>query len=221
MVMRPRWVVQVAGDRPEVPFLCASAARIEHRRHRLVDRDLGRAQNEFPQPKIQRLELRGRIAHPECQRRAFDRDALAQQHLGLAIERQMPSIFGNQDRGHHRLGRQPALDQPFRRWCLDHALFAGPAGVLGTMRHDHPILGGDDVETLGGVLPDDVHCAMTAWTRGNLGYECDVDAGKMGRQRSAVGAPFLPLGIGRGFRRVFLVLLRILLGDRRLDILQR
>src|SRR3954447_3460071 len=43
----------------------------------------------------------------------------------------------------------------------------------------------------------------------------------MGRQRSAVGAPFLPLGLGRGFRRVVLVLLRILLGDRRLDILQR
>jgi hypothetical protein len=64
-------------------------------------------------------------------------------------------------------------------------------------------------------------CAMTAWTRGNLGCERDVDAGKMGRQRSAVGAPFLPLGIGRGFRGVFLVLLRILLGDRRLDILQR
>ena len=74
-------------------------------------------QNEFPQPKIQRLELRGRIAHPECQRRALDRDALAQQNLGLAIERQMPSIFGNQDRGHHRLGRQPAFDQPFRRWA--------------------------------------------------------------------------------------------------------
>ena len=74
----------------------------------------------------------------------------------------MPSIFGDQDRGHHRLGRQPALDQPFRRWCLDHALFAGPAGVLGTMRHDHPILGGDDVETLGGVLPDPVLEAAAA-----------------------------------------------------------
>jgi hypothetical protein len=35
------------------------------------------------------------------------------------------------------------------------------------------------------------HYAMTAWTRGNLGCERDVDAGKMGRQRSAVGAPFL------------------------------
>ena len=42
----------------------------------------------------------------------------------------------------------------------------------------------------------------------------------MGRQRSAVGAAFLRSGLG-GFRRVLLVLLRFLLGDRRLDILQR
>jgi hypothetical protein len=132
----------------------------------------------------------------------------------------MPGIFGDQDRGHHRLGRQPALDQPFGRWGLDHGLFAGPAGVLGTMRHDHPVLGRDHVESLGGVLPDDVHHAMTAWADGTLGREYDVDAGKMGRQRSAVGATLLPLGIGRLFRRFLLVLLRVLLGDRRLDIFQ-
>jgi hypothetical protein len=43
----------------------------------------------------------------------------------------------------------------------------------------------------------------------------------MRRQRSAVGTTLLPLGIGRGFRRFVIVLLRVLLGDRRLDILQR
>jgi len=41
------------------------------------------------------------------------------------------------------------------------------------------------------------------------------------RGRWAGSDPRLAQGIGRGFRRVFLVLLRILLGDRRLDILQR
>ena len=89
------------------------------------------------------------------------------------------------------------------------------------MRHDHPVLGGDHVETLGGILPDDVHRAMTARTDGTLGCQRDVDARKMSRQRSAVGATLLPVGIGRGFRRVLLVLLRILLGNRCLDILQR
>jgi len=38
----------VAGDRPEVSFLGAATAGIEHRRHSLIDRDLDRAQNEFP-----------------------------------------------------------------------------------------------------------------------------------------------------------------------------
>ena len=45
----------VAGDRPEVSLLGAAAAGIEHRRHRLVDRDLARGQNELAQPKIERL----------------------------------------------------------------------------------------------------------------------------------------------------------------------
>jgi hypothetical protein len=44
---------------------------------------------------------------------------------------------------------------------------------------------------------------------------------KMSRQRSAVGATLLLLEIGRIFRRFLLVLLRVLLGDRGLDILQR
>ena len=49
----------IAGDRPEVSLLGASPAGIEHRRHRLIDGDLERAQNEFTQPKIKRLQLRG------------------------------------------------------------------------------------------------------------------------------------------------------------------
>jgi hypothetical protein len=81
-------------------------------------------------------------------------------------------------------------------------------------------LGWDHVETLGGVLPDDVHHAMTARTDRTLGRERDVDARKMSRQRSAVGATLLPLGIGRLFRRFLLVLFRILFGYRRFYILQ-
>jgi hypothetical protein len=61
---------------------------------------------------------------------------------------------------------------------------------------------------------------MTAWTDGTVGRERDVEARKMSRQRSAVGATLLPLCIGQLFRRFLLVLFRVLLGDRRLDILQ-
>jgi hypothetical protein len=112
----------VTGGGPEVSFLVAAAAGIKHRRYGLIDRDLARGQDEFAQPKVERLEFGGRIADPERQNRALDVEALRKQHLGLPIERQMPGVFGNQHVGDHRLGGQPALDQPFRRsrgsWCL-------------------------------------------------------------------------------------------------------
>src|SRR5260370_8842226 len=89
------------------------------------------------------------------------------------------------------------------------------------MRHNHLVLGGDYLETLSGILPDDVHRATTAWTDGTVGRERDVDARKMGRQRSAVGATLLPLCIGRPFLRFLLVLFLVLLSERYLDVLQR
>jgi hypothetical protein len=77
----------VTSDGPEISFLGAAAARIEHRRHGLIDRDLTRGQNEFAEPNIERLELGCRIAHPERQDRALDVEALGEEHLGLPIER--------------------------------------------------------------------------------------------------------------------------------------
>src|SRR6266566_3643642 len=85
--LRRRWAQQKASVIAEVSFLGAAAAGIEHWRHGLIDRDLARGQNEFAQPKIERLELGGRIAHPERQDRALDVEALREQHLGLPIER--------------------------------------------------------------------------------------------------------------------------------------
>jgi hypothetical protein len=42
----------------------------------------------------------------------------------------VPSILGDQRGGDHRLGRQPALDQPFGRRRLHHRLLAGPGGQI-------------------------------------------------------------------------------------------
>src|SRR3954468_1731906 len=54
----------VASDGPEVSLLGAAAAGIEHRRDRLINRDLGRRQDELAQATIDRHKLRGRIADP-------------------------------------------------------------------------------------------------------------------------------------------------------------
>jgi hypothetical protein len=67
----------VAGNDPEVSLLGAAAAGIEHRRHRLIDRDLVRGQNELAQPQTDRFELGGRVAHPERQQRAREVETCA------------------------------------------------------------------------------------------------------------------------------------------------
>ena len=103
----------------------------------------------------------------------------------------MPGVFGDQHGGDHRLGRQPALDQPFRRRRLHHRLLAGPAGIFGTMRHDHPVLGRDHVEPLGGLLADHMHRRPTARAVGVFGRDRHVDARQMGGKRAAIGATLL------------------------------
>ena len=127
----------------------------------------------------------------------------ASQHLGLPIERQMPGVFGDQHRGDHRLGRQPALDQPFGRRRLNHRLLAGAAGIFGTVRHDHPELRRDHVEPLRGVLADHMHRRAAARAVGVFGLDRHMNARQMGGQRAAIGAALL--GARRCGRRVLLV----------------
>jgi hypothetical protein len=54
--------------------------------------------------------------------RPLDVEPSGEQHLSLPVERQMPSIFGNENGGDHRFGRQPAFDQPFQRRRLQPML---------------------------------------------------------------------------------------------------
>jgi len=61
------------------------------------------------------------------------------------------------------------------------------------MRHDHPILRRNHVEPLGHILPDDMQRTSAAGTDRMLGSDSNVDAGKMRRQRAAVGMPLLLL----------------------------
>ena len=58
----------VPGDRPEVAVLDPAAAGVEHRRLRLVDRDLAGAEDHLAQAQIERLEFGRGVSHPERQR---------------------------------------------------------------------------------------------------------------------------------------------------------
>jgi len=56
---------------------------------------------------------------------------VGRQHLCLTIEWQMPMILGIDHMRDEPLGRQPTLDQSFRRGVLENAAMAGAARRAG------------------------------------------------------------------------------------------
>ena len=96
----------IARDRPEVAGLGLAAPGIEHRYRRLIDSQFGGREEICLEPLVERHQLRGRIADPEGERRAIKLDALGGQHFVLAIERQVPAVFGHQHGGDDGFGRQ-------------------------------------------------------------------------------------------------------------------
>lgn len=209
----------ITGDRPEVSLLGAAAAGIEHRGHRLVHRDLARGQDEFAQPTINRHQFRRCIADPEGEGRALDIEPLREQHLRLAVQRQMPGVFGDQHGGDHRLGRQPALDQPFGRARLHHRLLTGAARIFGTVRHNHPELRRDHVEPLRSLFADHMHRRLAAGAVRVVGLDRYVEARQMGGKCAAVGTA---LGGPRlGSRCILLVLAGLISGNGLLDVFER
>ena len=66
----------------------------------------------------------------------------------------MVGILGNQHLRDQRLGRQPALDDPWRRRRLDHRALARAAAVARPTCDQHPEGGRHDIEPLGNILAD-------------------------------------------------------------------
>ena len=97
-----------------------------------------------------------------------------------------------------------------------HDLLAGPAGELGAMGDDDPMLRGDHIEPLGRLFPDHMHRRPAARAARVFWRDRLVDARQMLRQRAAVGlAPCA--------RRVrgLLLLGRLAPRNRLLDVFQR
>ena len=130
----------------------------------------------------------------------------------------MPGIFGHQHVGHHRLGRQPTLDQPFRRRRLNHSLFAGTASIFGTVSHDHPELRRNDVEPLRGLLANHMHGRTTAGAVGVFRRDRYIDARQMGGKRTAIDAALVAARSCR--RRILLVVSGLVAGNGLLGIFQ-
>ena len=97
-------------------------------------------------------------------------------------------IFGHDDMGDERLGRNAVLDQPFRCRRLAHFALTGSAGVFRTAQDEHLELRGGYVEPLGDILANPMLETATA----RAGFICDIDddlfARQMWRQRAAIDA---------------------------------
>jgi hypothetical protein len=168
------------------------------------------AQHGLLQAAHHRRDLGGGVADPGRQRRAVDLHPLAGHHLRLPIQRLMVGEAADHDVGDHRLGRQAALDQAWRRGLLHHHARAGAASKLRPPGDQHAVLRRDHVEPLGAVLADLDHHRLTARAGGVGRPQHHFDARQMGGQCAAAGTPFLyprapqhgiaSLGFGRGLR---------------------
>ena len=208
----------VAGDRPEVAGLGPAAARIEHRRPRLVDEQLRRAEQLVAQQTPQRFELGRRVTHPGGERRAVDGDTLAGQHLRLTVERRMVGIFRHQHVRHHPLGGQAALDQPGRRRRLHHRARAGSAAVFRAAGDDDLVACRNHVETLGPVLADDVHRTIAARAHRRFRLDHHLDPRQVIRQ-GATALPPLPTA-RLAHRLIRLLLFGLAFGNRLFEVLE-
>jgi hypothetical protein len=115
-------------------------------------------------------------------------DALAGVDLCLAVERQVIEVFRDQDVGHHRLGRQAAVDQARRRRRLHHGALASPAAIARPADYPHLKVCRHHVELFGHVLADHVQRAATARAGLLLRLDHHLLARQVLRQAATVAA---------------------------------
>ena len=149
---------------PEPPGLGLASAGLEHRQRRLVGEHLVRRQHRAEHQLIERRQPPARTSHPGTQRRTIQRDALALEHLRLAVERQRITELADHHMRDQRFRRHAAIDRPLRRRRLHHGALAGAASIARPAHHLHAQLGRNQVELLGAVLADHMQRAATAGT---------------------------------------------------------
>jgi len=95
---------------------------------------------------VEGFQLGGSCPDPIRQGGALDVDAMPHENLGLAVERQMVGILGDDHIGNERFRRQSTLDEACRRGGLHDTIGARAARKLWPTRHDYADLGRDLVK---------------------------------------------------------------------------
>lgn len=188
----------VARIGKQLTRLGAAASGIEHRRRRLVGKELVGRLQPLEQPLVDRSEQEGCLADPVGERRPIQVHALARVDLGLAVERKMVGVFADQNMRDGRFGGDTAFNEARRRGRLHHDLLAASAGVFGPARDDHAELGRHDVEALGTILAHDVQHSLAAAAGLVLDVDDLLDTRQVGRQGAPVGTALPGASLARG-----------------------
>ena len=117
----------------------------------------------------------------------------------------MLAVLGHQNLGQHRLGGDASGQWPLGCRRLHHRALAAAAPVTRAADPLDPVQRGNDVEHLGHVFADHVHCAAAARAVFVLDIEDDLDPWQMRWQGTAVAlrwlAPARRLLVGRRLTR--------------------
>jgi hypothetical protein len=105
------------------------------------------------------------------------------------MERDAVAVLGHQHLRQQRLDGQAAGDDARRRRQLVHPVLAPPAGIARPDGHQHPELGGHDIEPFSPVLAYPPHFLAAARAAPVGKVQHLLDAFEMDRQPAAVAAP--------------------------------
>jgi hypothetical protein len=184
----PRPVIDSIAPQP--PGLGLTPAGIEHRQRGLIGEHLVRGQHRAEHQLIQRRQPPASTSDPGAQRRTVQCDALALEHLCLAVERKRITEFADHDVRNQRFRRHAAIDWPLRRGCLHHRALAGTASIAWPAHHFHAQLGRNQIEHLGAIVADHVQGAATAGALLALDVDDDLVARQVCGQRTAIAVGY-------------------------------
>ena len=182
---RMRWTQPwpvIAGMRPELGDTYPSSSFLQNRHAGLVAEDPGLSVDIGQQALVERAHPPGDLAHPAACGRTIEDNALAGQHLDLAIERDRPGKARGGDPGQRRGRDHRAGDRALRRRRLHDAFPAVAAAIERPHRADDPDDRGNPVECLTGILTDPVQRAAAARAVEIVGKDELLDALEMGGQ---------------------------------------
>lgn len=155
----------MADRRPPAPKVGRpwfAYARIKPRERRLITEYPWLGADEGKQRVVEKLKPPGDPRHPGPERASIDDHAAGGEHLGLAMQRQMPGELRDGDMGCKGRGHHAAIHHACRRGRLHNNAFAGPACIARPDRPFDPDNRGHDVERLADVRADAMQFERTA-----------------------------------------------------------